>query len=286
MPFRRRVLESMERLQIPGERLERFLRCGTEAWVYQSKLDPSRFRVCHNHCGDRLCLPCGQLRGFFLRKALQGKLASLPKPPLFITLTLAGQPDESLREKINRLYDGFSQLRRLKLWKGRIRGGAAFLEIKHSAKAGRWHPHLHILCDGNFLEQARLQEAWHAITGDSFIVDIRRANDTPGAANYVTKYVTKPIQADFASNAALLEEAIMALRGRRLCLTFGDWYRIPLKGVNDEDLTEDPMDDTTWASIGSLESVLERAQSGDQSAAHALRCLRRGSRDCEPRAPA
>ena len=42
-------------------------------------------------------------------------------------------------------------------------------------KTGEWHPHVHMfaLLD-TWIDQEHLSETWHEITGDSFIVDIRR----------------------------------------------------------------------------------------------------------------
>lgn len=270
------MLQGLERCGAKIEKVERMMDCASSAWVYQSLLNPDLYRVITNHCGNRLCLRCGNLRAFFLRKALSQKLQSLASPPLFITLTLSQNSEEDLTTKISRLYRGFRDLRRIEFWKKSVRGGAAFLEIKHNTKTNRWHPHLHILADGKYLPVGQLTTAWHGITGDSFIVDVRRAKDTKMAANYVTKYVTKPINAGFAAVPELLDEAILAMKGRRLCLTFGDWYGIRLKGDDDDPLQEDPMDDTTWTSVGSLEQLWHGAREGVTTAIDILRCLRKG----------
>ena len=45
----------------------------------------------------------------------------------------------------------------------------------YNEKTGEWHPHVHMfaLLD-TWIDQEHLSETWHEITGDSFIVDIRR----------------------------------------------------------------------------------------------------------------
>ena len=45
----------------------------------------------------------------------------------------------------------------------------------HTTKTGEWHPHVHMfaLLD-TWIDQEHLSETWHEITGDSFVVDIRR----------------------------------------------------------------------------------------------------------------
>jgi len=282
---RKQMALGLVRCGMPTERVYRFCDCGQDAWVYRNIADPSRYKLCSNHCGDRLCLPCGRIRAHLLQSALEKKLASLARPPLFITLTLAGQPNEPLRDKIDRLYTGFSDLRRLKFWRDHVVGGGAFLEIKWSDKAQRWHPHLHILADASFMKQADLSDKWRAVTGDSYIVDVRRSKSNSEVAHYVVKYCTKPINASFAGTPALLDEAILAMKGRRLFLTFGDWYGIKLKGAEDEEITDQPLDSDHWTSAGSLAEILARAAGGDIEAAAALRSIRHAGARTMPLSP-
>ena len=46
----------------------------------------------------------------------------------------------------------------------------------YNEKTGEWHPHIHIfaLVD-SWIDQQEFAEYWHSITGDSYIVDVRRA---------------------------------------------------------------------------------------------------------------
>ena len=64
-------------------------------------------------------------------------------------------------------------------------------------KTGEWHPHVHMfaLLD-TWIDQEHLSETWHEITGDSFIVDIRRVKKDKqygysNAAAEVCKYALK-----------------------------------------------------------------------------------------------
>ena len=53
--------------------------------------------------------------------------------------------------------------------------GNVFIRKHIQRKTGEWHPHVHMfaLLD-TWIDQEHLSETWHEITGDSFIVDIRR----------------------------------------------------------------------------------------------------------------
>ena len=90
-------------------------------------------------------------------------------------------------------------------------------------KTGEWHPHIHIfaLVD-SWIDQQEFAEYWHSITGDSYIVDVRRAKKkrvqaTQGAAAEVCKYALK--FGDLSVEHTW--EAFKILKGRRLTGSFG-----------------------------------------------------------------
>lgn len=268
---RRAIRDALVQTNQREGRIARFEHCGDGAWVFQNVADSTDVRVKSDRCGDRLCLPCATARAARLRDALRARLSE--RPTTFITLTLADTRD-GLAASVNRLYDGFRQLRSLKSWKTHVAGGAAFLEIKYSAKAGRWHPHLHIICHARFWEQAALSDCWRAITRDSYIVDIRRVKDTAESTAYVTKYASKPLNSSFAHCPSLLQEAVLALRARRLCLCFGTWYGTPLNGADAEEL-EDEATVSTYKPICTLADLLQRAAQGQAQANELLGRIRR-----------
>ena len=49
-------------------------------------------------------------------------------------------------------------------------------ENTFNEKTGEWHPHIHMfaLVD-NWIDQQEFSEYWHSLTGDSMVVDVRRA---------------------------------------------------------------------------------------------------------------
>jgi hypothetical protein len=258
---RRRVWQSLQRTGQASSRLASFGSCGSLTTVERSELDDSRFRLRCNHCHDRLCTPCANGRSWRLQQALMSQFTV--DGALFITLTLCGKK-ESLTDLIDRLYRSFRNLRQHPTWADKIKGGAAFLEIKWSDKAQRWHPHLHIVAQGGFVAQYDLSDAWRSITKDSYIVDIRRIRDKEHAARYVTKYASKPLNSSFGNTPKLLDEAVIALKGRRLCLCFGTWYGTALDLADDETLADDVVDAGGWTFVGSLEDFLIHAASGDE----------------------
>lgn len=202
-------------------------------------------------------------RSQIIHTCLQRTIAN--KPMTFLTLTLR-HGKEPLKELIDKLMWSFRLLRQHDFWEDKVQGGAAFLEVKRSEKNAGWHPHLHIIMDADFIAKELLQEAWRGITHGSFHVDIQRVKDTQRLQSYVTKYVTKSLDASFYRNPVWLDEAMEALHGRRLCTTFGDWYGTPLTWAEDEELADDLDDASGWHFLADFTDLLRMADSGDVAA--------------------
>lgn len=176
----------------------------------------------------------------------------------FVTLTLR-HSQTPLSDQIDRLLRSFKELRRWDAWKSAVKGSAAFAEIKISDSDGLWHPHLHVLCVGSWIDARELSARWHAITGDSSIVKIEEARTKNGVASYVTKYVTKPLDSTVLRHPDRLREAIVALKGRRLVNGAGC-----LRRISDSRADADGVDD--WHTIGELADLLGDARTGNAAA--------------------
>lgn len=272
---RMKVREALILEELPPARVWKFGHCGDDVFIYQNTTD-GEIDFHGSRCGDRFCMVCGAIRSRRIAQSLRELIAK--EQPLFITLTVQGKPGDSLASMLDRLADGWKQLRRLDHWKERIRGGAIMLEVKYSRDSGgHWHPHYHILAHGKFIEKEWLKEAWHLITRDSFIVDIKRVHELEGALGYVTKYASKPMDSSFTQTPNLLREAIRTLRGRRLCACFGDWYGTPLnERVDDEEDDTEVL--TSWRFLGSKSDLEFKASRGDAMAGDVLRTVERLAR--------
>lgn len=167
-----------------------------------------------------------------------------------MTLTLK-HGEQGLKQMITRLRECFSALRRRPWFKHLVRGGVATLEVKLS-RSNRWHPHLHVMLDAEFLPQRELSKLWLEVTGDSSIVDVRRI---PGgqAASYVTKYVSKPATGDVINDQDRFMEMIAALHGARLFNAFGSLRCSDALDTNDS--AEEFLPDD-WTNIGTLSEVI------------------------------
>lgn len=127
----------------------------------------------------------------------------------------------------------------------------------------------HVIADADFIDQGTLSDVWRGISKDSFIVDIRRVRQAESTARYVTKYASKPLNTSFATSPALLDQALTALKGRRLCLCFGSWYGTSLTDAEDDTLLED-QDQEDWKMFADIETLINRAMHGDRDATYVL----------------
>jgi len=223
-----------------------------------------------SYCHDRFCLPCAQARSRTVAANLHAALQNGNFRLLTLTLHSTTEP---LADLIKKLYVSFRKLRRLPWWTDRVTGGAAFLEVKWNDDKQRWHPHLHCILDGRYLSPGELVAHWWNITGDSYIVDIRAIRDKDEATRYVSKYASKPMRNSFINRPDRLDEAIVALHGRRLILTFGTWSKLRLTEATHT---------TTWYPIAPLTEIITAAANGSIKATQILDALR-SQLPCKPR---
>ena len=230
---------------------------------YDAETGKNRIRA--NYCHNRLCEPCMRAKANLMAANLTARLECPPEGNYrFVTLTLK-HSDAPLREQIDRLYASWKKLRADKLWKDSQKGGAAVLEVKLSDQDQKWHPHLHIVTEGGYIDQRDLSTAWYSITGDSFKVDIRALRSAKDACHYLSKYITKGVTANVWDRDDTALEWMCSMRGVRTAATFGSWrgYKLLAK----------PKDDREWVSLGLLTKIVQQARSGDRQAIGLLDAL-------------
>lgn len=258
-PYAHRNKDRTKRRQIvdmlhsAGEyrKAERIASCGQSGWIMMHKTDQTKVRLSCRRCGNRLCPTCCRRRG---RRVQEQALACIKsrnvRRPRMMTLTLANEP--RLGPAVRRIWRFMKRLKQRAIWRKNVRGALIAIEIKHGETG--WHPHVHVLYEGNFIDQAKLSKAWHSITGNSFIVDIRAAD--PSAIRYVTKYLTKPIDYSVVSGTGdVAQEFITATAEKNLFAFTGQWRKVKL----------DPFkyDPSEWEQLMSLDDLVSQCKDGD-----------------------
>jgi hypothetical protein len=250
---RNRVWDSLLRTGQSASRLDRFHNCGSGCTVEWSP-DRKEWRLSANYCRDRTCQPCGVARSRQVEAALRSFIEN--RHLRFATLTLKHTPHLTLPEQLKRLYTSFSTLRRRTWWKDKVKGGVAILEVK-IGRDGLWHPHLHLLLESFFLPQKQLSHEWLAVTGDSYIVDVRQVGQEQQEVRYVCSYVGKPLDASIYQRPTMLDEFVRAIKGKRLILPFGTWAKLNLDSESD--------DPGGWVCVGPLWRLIQDASTDPQA---------------------
>lgn len=226
--------------------------CNSDYAVYINSA--GEFRVSGQKCKDRLCPSCQIIRS---RKLVHKytELAESMTYPVLLTLSL--KVSSGLECRIEHARKSLKRFKEQLIWKKNFKGYVCSMEVKVSKDKTTkeplgWFVHYHILADlPSYVGQEALSKAWFKATGDSYICDIRKANER-GLVE-VLKYITKIT--DFADDKDLLGEYIEATSGRHMVSTGGN-----LRGrVTDEELDEETGD---WTYLGSLKEVMDRVNLG------------------------
>lgn len=208
--------------------------CRTDAWFAVST-KTRHVGILSNACRLRWCPLCSRAKASHVANSVAGWLKSF-KVPKILTLTLKHSAD-SLDKQVTRLYAAFQVLRRRRLLSSKIKGGIWFFQVKLSEQTGEWHPHLHCLLQSEFIPHRAIKLAWHEITGDSDIVDIRAVYDARKVADYVARYAARPAQLASLSQAHRLE-VYDALKGRRLAGKWGSATDVTFSPPKDGEFSE------------------------------------------------
>lgn len=197
-----------------------------------------------------LCPLCAIRRGAkhlgrYIARFEELKAANGQLQPYMVTLTVKDGSD--LSERFKHLQKSVQKLnhkrhvQKCKTILHDVHGAVWSYEIKRGNGSGLWHPHCHaIWLSDSQPDQVKLSQEWLAITGDSFIVDVRPINPVDVVSGflevfkYAVKFSDQPLEDTF--------HCFKTLSGKRLLGSFGLFYGIP----EPDDLTDDCLDDLPY----------------------------------------
>ena len=205
-----------------------------------------------------LCPLCAIRRGAKAMKAYLDKLEVIMKddPRLKAYLvTLTVKNGEDLLERFNHVQNSVKEYHRQRLEANKGRrstveankalGAVWSYEFKRGKGSGLWHPHVHCvwLCHED-PDQSQLANEWQAVTGDSFIVDVRpfdNQGDVVGGFLEVFKYAVKFSDLPLADNW----DGFALLSGKRLVSSFGLFRGV----VIPESMLDEPLDGLPYVEL-------------------------------------
>jgi len=230
--------------------------CGDAVRFFVDPADSTVKQYLHR-CKARCCPFCASARTNKIAAELEALMDSMTRPrTIILTVKSNTQP---LKRQLQDLRGFLARLRRSKLWRTNVHGGAYVIEITRNCETALWHPHVHVVYEGAYIPQKQLQAEWHRITLHSEIVWIAEVSGTKSMAAELSKYLGKPARLDTWPNFALLEY-IRAIRGARLLQTFGNCH-----GKTAADTDPNPEPSTERWSV-SLARITYLAQHGNDTA--------------------
>ncbi len=266
---RQLVYSALMQLYANETPVRNFEKCGDQSFVVYSP-SRGRFEVRANGCNQRVCPKCRYARSAKWGRSIENLLGEVkPLEWRFLTLTLKHSPTP-LFQQLDRLQASFRKLRQRKFWKSCADGGVAVIEVTFNVATNEWHPHLHILVKGVFIDMFELSRQWRDITGDSFIIKPVEVEDGPRAAHYLAKYLGKAPGLSKAKEPIFKTgEWIIGMKNRKMMYRFGN----ALLPLDDCDLKDPDEGFDDWEMVGSLDSLLARAAGGERSANSILEAL-------------
>lgn len=154
--------------------------------------------------------------------------------PKLLTLTLVNR--ENLEHEKDRIRHCFTKFRRRKTIANVLKSALYAIE-SHPDKEGKWHTHIHAVVDMPYMSQNFLSNLWREITGDSFIVDIRRAYSPEAGLNYILKYlIGSAIEKGKFWTVEHLVEFLDAVHNSRLIQAVGELFGLLPKSSRSKEL--------------------------------------------------
>jgi hypothetical protein len=241
LKFRRYLVEERE-----GELADALGECGNYMTlrdyftIGQTRL--AKICTCKKHL---ICPLCAIRRGAKSIRVNMAKVDELLKAdPLLrqwlVTFTVKNGPDlgERFRHLTSCLRTYHRRRSRSNISSEVLKASAAVWSYEFTNNGNGWHPHVHaIWLSREQPDMHRLRDEWKAITGDSFMCDVRPMDeaDPVGAFLEVFKYALK--FADLADPDRL--HAYKTLKGKRLQASFGDLRGLDVEPSDSDELLDD-----------------------------------------------
>ena len=205
-------------------------------------------QFCKKHL---LCPLCAIRRGSKMVSAYMDRLEVIKaaNPGLKASLvTLTVKDGDDLQERFLHLQKALQKLHKARVTPRmtneacKALGAVWSYEFKRGKNSGQWHPHVHcIWLHYEEIDHAVLSSQWHALTGDSYIVDVTAFHDQE---NLITGFLEVFKYACKFSDLPLVDNWIgySVLSKRRLIASFGLFRGVEVS----EDLLDIPLDELPY----------------------------------------
>jgi len=210
------------------------------------------------YCGDRLCPICKERNYYRLLNCYSEKIKKIPKYRCS-QITLTYRNFKFLNSSVvSRVSGDLRKLRNARSFKNCVSGGLAVIECKHESDLKGWNLHVHVLVNARFLAHEELKKLWSTIVPGSFIVDIRKEENSIRAVRHLLKYFLKTPIIRGSDSPGLKSNYNEAFYRVRNIISFGSFYvkesKIPYRFKCPN------CGESQWLTEFALRSLSERAQ--------------------------
>jgi len=195
------------------------------------------------YCNNRWCIVCNRIR---TAKLIKGYLPELKKmeDPQFVTLTIPNMSGEDLESSINKMTKELIKIKNLFYQRRTFQiNGVRKIECTHNEATDLYHPHFHIVLDGEDVGEALIQE-WLSRFPEANrgAQDIRKADENSMIElfKYTTKLTTKnkvtrdEDKTTIEVNPKALDTIFQALYKKRTFQSMG-WVKMVSEDVEEVD---------------------------------------------------
>jgi hypothetical protein len=241
--------------------------CGRNAWVERCE-ETGKYRIVADGCKQRFCPRCSRIFSRRCKDRIDAWTQTLDTTHTerlkMLTLTMK-HSKAPLVQQLQNLRRSFRKLRQRSLFKRSMSSGIGVIQVTYNAASDEWHPHLHVLVYGSYIPVGKLSQAWKHASHGSTVVDIRQVRETSKVIDYITRYISRPIDFDEAPPPERLREFVRTLKGARMLIAFG---KVPKQ-------TKPAIPESTWTYVDSVAGLIRRARNDDERALSILGYLDR-----------
>jgi hypothetical protein len=200
---------------------DRYMSCSRQLFIYRCDGPDKHEFLAPKYCDLRFCAICGKrqfCRLLAKHSAVLEHIRGNPRRGFRLRrITLTSLNLHCLSEEQIRAFNRrVKKLLRI-LMKG-ITGWGAIVVLE--VGFNNWNLHAHLLAWCPYIEQARLAEAWHQVSGGRHVYISEETGSGQQALGYLLKYTSKP-PSDIPENVGLLE---VAFHGNRRVHCYGFFY--------------------------------------------------------------
>ena len=224
-------------------------------------------KITTKYCKNRWCLVCARIKtATIINHYLPVINQFIDKQ--FVTLTVPNVRNEDLRTTIELMQKQFTKIKDGRKLRGKVKGMRK-LEVTYNPKRNTYHPHYHLIVDGEEIGNIILKEWLRLFPNAKRIAqDIKKADDK--SVLELLKYATKIISHDTINKTRIvylraLDNILFALKRKRTFQCYGikklqldDDFSISLENrKNTVGFFEWEQEIANWISVDNYETLID-----------------------------